>query len=92
MDRRGVCLACHQEIPDQSLAASFLHHAAKYAGMLPKTPKQHSALVYKILMVTAWLQTGLAIGAPPIALVCVLYWFRIRRRRKLCTNGNPEKN
>ncbi len=91
MDRRGVCLACHQEIPDQSLAASFLHHAAKYAGMLPKTPKQHSALVYKILMVTAWLQTGLAIGAPPIALVCVLCWFRIRRRRKLCTNGNPEK-
>ena len=25
MDRRGVCLGCHQEIPDRSLAVSLLH-------------------------------------------------------------------
>ncbi len=82
MDRRGVCLACHQAIPDQSLAASFLHHVAKYAGMLPKTPKQHSALVYKILMVTAWLQTCLAIGVPPLAVLSIVLWFVIRRRHR----------
>jgi hypothetical protein len=91
ISRRGVCLACHKEIPDQSLAASFLHHAAKYTGMLPKTPKQHSALIYKILLITEWFQTVLAIALPFAAFVGLFWWVRIRRRRKLCTNSNPKK-
>ena len=82
MNRRGVCLACHREIPDQSLAASFLHHTAKYAGMLPKTPDQHSALIYKILMVTAWFQTAAAMGGPVVVLGCIVWWLRKRRRRR----------
>jgi hypothetical protein len=82
MSRRGVCLACHREIPDQSLAASFLHHTAKYAGMLPKTPDQHNALVYKMLMVTAWLQTAAAMGGPVVVLGCIVWWLRKRRRRR----------
>ena len=81
ISRRGVCLACHKEIPDQSLAASFLHHAAKYSGMLPKTPKQHNALLYKILMITAWAQTFFAICAVPFVF-CLVLWFVIRRRRR----------
>ncbi len=88
INRQGVCLACHQEIPDQSLAASFLHHVAKYAGMLPKTPKQHSALVYKILMITAWLQTSLAIAGPLLLVVlCIVLWFVNRRRRRKRAEG-----
>jgi hypothetical protein len=87
INRQGVCLACHQEIPDQSLAASFLHHAAKYAGMLPKTPKQHNALVYKILMVTAWLQTSLAIAGPLLVILCIVLWFVIRQRRRKRAEG-----
>ena len=37
ISREGTCLACHQDIPDESLAVSFLHHVAKYTGQLPKT-------------------------------------------------------
>ncbi len=82
MDRGGVCLACHKEIPDQSLAAGFLHHAAKYAGMLPKTQEQHNALIYKILMVTAWIQTLAVPGVALVALFGVFWWYRVRRRRR----------
>jgi hypothetical protein len=87
MDRRGVCLACHQEIPEESLPASFLHHVAKYAGMLPKTPQEHNSLLYKILMVTAWAQTGSAIVGPPVAVFCIVLWLRIRRRRSKAAGG-----
>lgn len=82
ISRSGVCLACHQEIPDQSLAAGFLHHTAKYAGMLPKTPQQHNALIYKILMVTAWIQTLAVPGVALVALLCVFWWCKVRRRRR----------
>lgn len=87
MDRHGVCLACHQEIPDESLAASFLHHAAKYTGLLPKTPKQHNALLYKILMITAWAQTSLAIGLLPLIALCIVLWLVIRQRRRKGAGG-----
>ena len=41
IDRSGVCLSCHQEIPDQSLAVSLLHHIAEFTGQTPKTHDQH---------------------------------------------------
>ena len=91
INRRGVCLACHKEIPNQSLAASFLHHAAKYTGQLPKTPKQHSALVYKILMFTAWGQTFFAIGLVPLVVLCIVLWLLIRRRRRKHEGNNLKK-
>jgi len=78
MDRRGVCMSCHQEIPEESLAVSLLHHTAKYAGMLPTSPKEHSALLHKALLFSAWGQAGGAIILP-IALL-LLIWY-VRRRR-----------
>jgi hypothetical protein len=83
ISRSGVCLACHKEIPDQSLATSFLHHTAKYAGMLPQKPEQHNALLHKILMITAWIQ---ALAVPCVVLVvlfCLFWCWRIYRRRRI---------
>ena len=37
MQRDSVCIACHQEIPEGTLATSMLHHVADAIGMLPKT-------------------------------------------------------
>jgi len=81
ISRQGTCLACHQEIPKESLAVSFLHHVAKYTGQLPKTRDQHSGLLHKILLSSARLQTGAVIGGP-LALIAVVAWRRRRRRRK----------
>ena len=88
MDRQGVCLACHKEIPDKSLAAGFLHHVAEYAGQLPKTAEQHNNLVHKILMITAWGQLLAVAGGAMAGLLCCILWFRIRQRR----HGRPKGN
>ena len=54
MNREGACLSCHKNLPEESLATSFLHHVAKYTGQLPDTNEKHNSLVNKIVMLAAW--------------------------------------
>ena len=76
--REGACLACHQEIPSQSLAVSFLHHVAEYTGQIPETTEQHNALLRKILLLSGWVQVGgVAVGL----LSFILLWRGWRRKR-----------
>ncbi len=80
ISREGTCLACHQEIPDESLAVSFLHHVAQYTGQLPDTTRRHNDLLHKILLTSAWIQTLAAIVCP-ISLAGLLWYLRRRRKR-----------
>lgn len=72
ISREGTCTACHKEIPDQSLAVSLLHHVAKYSGALPGTAEEHSSLVHKIVLTSAWAQ----LLAVSLAVVGVSYLVR----------------
>ena len=81
MNRHGTCLACHREIPDDSLAVNLLHHVAKYTGQVPKTAEQHSALIHKITLLAAWTQV-LAMIVTPVLVVAVAVLIRRRRRRR----------
>jgi hypothetical protein len=78
MTREGTCIACHQEIPDQSVAVDLLHHLAKYSGQLPKTNEQHANLVHKIVLSSAWLQ----VLAVPTCLGFIATVIIRRRRAK----------
>jgi len=80
-DRQGLCLACHQEIPTESLAVSLLHHVAKHADALPKTSEQHAGLIHKTLLFSAWGQAGGTVATTLVALA-VVGWLTIRWRRK----------
>ena len=76
MSRKGVCVCCHQEIPDVSLAVSLLHHVAEKGNMLLRTSAQHSGLIQKAILLAAWVQV-LALPAA-VAMAIFLFW---RRRR-----------
>ena len=80
ISREGICLSCHQEIPERSLAVSLLHHVAEFAGQLPKTSKQHDALVHKIMLFAGWGQVAAMVAAPLCGLAG-LAWLLARRRR-----------
>lgn len=80
ISREGTCLACHQELPKEDLAASLLHHVAKYTGQLPDTPAKHSSLVHKIVLIGAWAQV-LGGAAAALAGVAGLSWWRRRSKR-----------
>ena len=83
-DRQGLCLACHQEIPTESVAVSLLHHVAKHADALPKTSEQHAGLIHKTLLFSAWGQAGGAVIVT-LALLAVAGWLVTRWRRRNAT-------
>ena len=94
MSRKGICLSCHQEIPAASVPVSVLHHVGQMAGMLPRTPTEHAALVHKVLLTSAWAQVGLAIvtlcGALGFIFLLAVRLKR-RRRRALQTIQSPSQ-
>ncbi len=81
MDRQHLCLACHQEIPEESLAVSVLHHIAMATGQIPRSPEEHHALVHKTLLFAAWGQTAGIVGGPIAggAFIVLLLWYRRRK-------------
>jgi hypothetical protein len=81
MAREGICLACHQEIPDESVAVNMLHHIGEFAGMLPTNNEEHSDLVHKTTMLAAWVQVAGGFAGGMFGLA-VLIWWRRRRRAK----------
>lgn len=78
--RDGTCTACHKELPDQSLAVSFLHHVAKFSGQLPKTNEQHKNLLQKIALSSAWAQLFVVLSA--VFGLCYVARHAYRRERK----------
>jgi len=79
LDRRGVCLACHQSIPDEDLAVSLMSHMAKYADVEIDT-KMHSSILHKTVLLSAWVQILLGIGGV-ILIVFIIFWWRKRRKK-----------
>jgi hypothetical protein len=82
MERGNVCVACHQELPEGTLATSLLHHVADAIHMLPKSNEQHSDLVHKTVLVAAWAQVGGAFVGGFVSLLVIFAFLRWRRRRK----------
>ena len=80
ISRDGTCLACHREIPEESLAVDLLHHVAEYTGDIPRTADAHSDLVHKIVLTAAW--TNVLIGCVLIVgpVLGAVYFWRRRRR------------
>jgi hypothetical protein len=78
MKRKGVCLSCHQEIPDESVAVSLLHHVAEKSNMLPATNQEHSSLIQKNILLSAWVQVLAVVAAMATVAVLLLVWRRKR--------------
>ncbi len=55
LDRRGICLSCHQDIPKGNLAVSAMVHITKMAGYKVDA-KEHGGILNKLLNLGAWIQ------------------------------------
>ena len=81
ISREGTCIACHKEIPTESLSVSLLHHVAEYTGQMPKTNEQHFGLVNKIVLSSAWAQVLAAFGGGLLGVFALGYGIRRHRRQ-----------
>ncbi len=77
LDRRGVCLSCHQTVPAEDLATNLMSHLAEYSGVEIDN-EEHSGILHKSIRITAWIQILL----PLLVVLVILFWFRNYRNRK----------
>ncbi len=75
LDRRGVCMSCHKDIPKGDLAVSTMVHVAKMTGMRIDT-KEHHGITNKLLHIGAWVQVIAALIG-----IFVLYKIFFRKRK-----------
>ena len=71
LDRRGVCMACHQTIPDKDLAVSLMVHVASAANITIDN-KMHKEILHKNLLLSAWVQV---VGVFMLILVATGWWY-----------------
>ena len=78
LDRSGVCMSCHQEIPEGNLAISAMNHIAEMAEVNIDN-KEHQSILNKILNVSAWFQS-LAVVFTLLVFIYVMYTVFIKKK------------
>ncbi|WP_428737538.1 hypothetical protein [Sulfurimonas sp.] len=78
LDRRGVCLSCHDTIPNGSLSISMVSHISKMTDNVAN-PKEHKAILSKILYMSAWFEIILVVFGVGV-LIYILYTIVIKKK------------
>ncbi len=80
LDRSGVCISCHLDIPSGSLAIAAMSHMAQMAEVSIDND-MHKTIVNKTLNVTAWVQVlGGALLGMLIMLGIYISFFKKQKR------------
>ena len=79
LDREGICLSCHRDIPDGDLAISEMNHISNMLS-LEIDNRTHKEILNKNLKISAWIQILLlSIGA--WLFLGVLFWWSRKRKK-----------
>jgi hypothetical protein len=84
MERTGVCLSCHREIPEGRFVYQVISRVGDALGMVPKTDAEHMKLIGKAMFIAANLQ----IFGPLAALLLVILFVFLFRKRNSYNSGN----
>ncbi len=76
LDRRGVCMSCHVNIPEGDLAVSAMVHASQMAGVKIDN-EMHGTILNKVLRFSAWVQIAIA-----LVVIVMLYRLFFKKRKR----------
>lgn len=92
MDRKNVCVGCHQEIPRESLAVSVLSHIAESVHRKPVSREQHEALMDKVVLTAAWAQVlSMVLAGMGFGFGILVAWRRLQRRRSNAAGSSADQ-
>ncbi len=80
MERVGVCIACHKDIPDGNLAIKTIVKAGGILNMSPHFDEEHSKLLNSDIMLAAYVRL---LGPVVLVLVIVGFWWYRRRGKRV---------
>ncbi len=79
MARVGVCLSCHKDIPSGKLIYQFISGVGEVLGMIPKTDKEHKALIARAMFIAANVEILTPILIVIVGLILWIYYARRKR-------------
>jgi len=85
MERIGVCIACHQNIPDGDIFTKMITTAGDVAGFTPHTDEEHSRLLNRDIKLVVYLQILI-----PLIIISVLIVIWFRKRKSVFRNQKSE--
>jgi len=83
-DRAGACIACHESIPEGTLAVSAMTHIAEMANVTIDK-KEHMNILNKILNLAAWVQVLVGIF---IGMLGMYIFYRLFIKKKSISSRN----
>ena len=79
MERVGVCLSCHKEIPSGRFVYRIISKVGSMTGLVPKTDAEHQKLISRAMFIAANVEIfGVLIGI--IVVLIVIVYFARRKR------------
>jgi hypothetical protein len=80
MERVGVCLSCHKEIPSGRFVYRIISKVGSITGLVPKTDAEHQKLIGRAMFIAANVEIfGVLIGI--IVVLIVIVYFARRKGR-----------
>jgi hypothetical protein len=79
MERIGVCLSCHKDIPTGTLTYRVISKVGDALGLIPKTDAEHQKLIARAMFIAANVEL---FGFPILVLVVFIGIYLVRRKRK----------
>ena len=79
MERVGVCLSCHQELPQGRFVYRTIAKVGEYLDMIPKTDADHQKLIGKAMFIAANVQIFGILIAAFVGLLVVVYFVRRKK-------------
>jgi hypothetical protein len=77
MERQGVCLSCHKEIPEGRFVYQIISKVGDALQMIPATDEAHQKLVGKAMFIAANVQ----IFGPLLAIILILFFVVVRKKK-----------
>lgn len=79
VERAGVCIACHQDIPDGSMPMAVLGRIADMGNIQFRTDRDHSGLLRQNNIYMAWIKVAGGVGIVVLFVLGLLYLARRHR-------------
>ncbi|MGD2272835.1 MAG: hypothetical protein PVI06_20735 [Desulfobacterales bacterium] len=79
MERVGVCLSCHKDIPSGKFIYRFVSKAGSILGLIPKTDAEHQKLIARAMFVAANVEVFGTIFAVLAVAAAMIYLIRRKK-------------
>ena len=79
MERVGVCLSCHKDIPSGRFVYRVISEVGDFLGMIPKTDQEHQQLIGRAMFIAANVEIFGGFVLAIVVFILIIYFVRRKK-------------